>query len=378
MPAFDNNEIEPILRRLGSHRVLAEGHTLIQQGEHDQSLFYLLSGVVEVVRDGVRLKSLTKGDIVGEYAFLDNRPRTASVLTRSAVEVLALRRQDLLSALGQNLGALSQFLSVLSAQKSVREQQWQSRQSAHEWVQQLLRLALSHRAVNHPYLKALASGKLPDLRWALADFARQYYGYSAHFPRFLTQTISQLTEPVDRAALMSNLTEERGIYEQEELDELAAVGVDPDWIVGIPHPQLFSRFSRAMGVELGEPTSDAIQVISWREMFLDVLSGGQAQAIGALGLGTESIVSTMYQNFLPALDQLDIPPRDAVFFPLHAMVDDRHQETLMEIATRLAESEQGRRDLEKGMHKALFLRAGFWDWLLGRAANPDALRGEFG
>ena len=40
------------------------------------------------------------------------------------------------------------------------------------------------------------------------------------------------------------------------------------------------------------------------------------------------------------------------------------------IAVSLARSPEGRRDLEKGMHKALFLRAGFWDWMLERARNP--------
>jgi hypothetical protein len=108
-------------------------------------------------------------------------------------------------------------------------------------------------------------------------------------------------------------------------------------------------------------------------MFLEVLGAGSpAQAVGALGLGTESIVSTMYQHFLPPLERLGIPPREAVFFPLHAMVDDRHRATLLEIAVHFAGTPEGRRDLEKGMHKALFLRSGFWDWMLRRATDPSA------
>ena len=30
----------------------------------------------------------------------------------------------------------------------------------------------------------------------------------------------------------------------------------------------------------------------------------------------------------------------------------------------------GRRDLRRGMRKALFLRAGFWDWMYRRALHP--------
>ena len=136
----------------------------------------------------------------------------------------------------------------------------------------------------------------------------------------------------------------------------------------MPHPELFKRFCDSLGVGLGHVTQDSIEVTCWREMFLDVLGeGSPAQAVGALGLGTEGIVSAMYQSFLPALDKIDLKPRDAVFFPLHAMVDDHHQETLLDIARDFAETPEGRRDLAKGMRKALFLRAGFWDWLHARA-----------
>ena len=37
--------------------------------------------------------------------------------------------------------------------------------------------ARSHRAVHHPYLRALASGGLSDSRRALKDFARHYHGF---------------------------------------------------------------------------------------------------------------------------------------------------------------------------------------------------------
>jgi len=230
--------------------------------------------------------------------------------------------------------------------------------------------ALRHRAVDHPYLSALASGNLPDPIWALRDFAAHYVGYSSHFPRYLTATISRLGDPVHRLALIENLTEESGIYPEDELEELAANGIERAWIDGIPHPDLFHRFCEALDVD---PDPDAsLQVICWREMFLDILCGGSAaQAIGGLGLGTESIVSTIYQAFLPAIERAGLAPRDAVFFPLHATVDDHHQATLLDISRDLARTEHGRRELEKGMHKALALRAGFWDILLERALRAN-------
>ena len=92
-------------------------------------------------------------------------------------------------------------------------------------IKDLIEESLNHRAVNHPYLKALGSGELPDTEWALRDFAKHYYGYSLHFPRYLTTVISKLEVPAHRNSLLQNLTEESGIYEDEEYAELAAVGV---------------------------------------------------------------------------------------------------------------------------------------------------------
>jgi hypothetical protein len=78
-------------------------------------------------------------------------------------------------------------------------------------------------------------------------------------------------------------------------------------------------------------------------------------------------VRLVYSHFLPAIERADLPPEATVFFPLHCDVDDAHQETLKSIAIDLAATEAGRRDLERGMRKALFLRASFWDFLHERA-----------
>lgn len=228
--------------------------------------------------------------------------------------------------------------------------------------------ALHHRAVRHPYLAALAHGNLPDLDWALADFARQYEGYSTHFPRYLTALISRLENPSHRAALLDNLVEESGHYGEGELAILAEEGIEAGWIVGVPHPELFRRFRIAVAGEVQEGEEE-LEVVCWRDMLLSVLSlGSAAEAVGALGLGTEHIVATIYKPFVKAIARQGVlAPRDTVFFPLHTLVDDAHQAILRDIATDFAASEQGRLDLAKGMHKALALRESFWSWMHERA-----------
>jgi pyrroloquinoline quinone (PQQ) biosynthesis protein C len=242
-----------------------------------------------------------------------------------------------------------------------------------DYVDYLAGLALQHRAVRHPYLRAMAAGTLPFLYASLQDFARHYYGYSAHFPRYLFALISKLENPDHRAALLENLIEESGQYEEEELMQLKEYGVQPEWIVGIPHPILFERFRKSIGVDNTAIEDDHIEVVCWREQFLSIMiTGSAAEALGALGLGTESIVQTIYQPFVEAIQKVGtIKPEDAVFFPLHTAVDDHHQATLKAIATDFAATPTGRADLAKGMIKALALRDSFWSWLFARAQGEN-------
>jgi pyrroloquinoline quinone (PQQ) biosynthesis protein C len=236
-------------------------------------------------------------------------------------------------------------------------------------VDAMVATALAHRAVRHPYLQSLSAGTLPDPAWALADFARHYEGYSAHFPRYLTALIARLQNPAHRQALLDNLTEESGVYGTAELEALSRLGIRDEWITGVPHPELFHRFRVAVAGPAEADDEDHLEVICWRDMLLAVISqGSAAEAVGALGLATESIVPTLYQPFMQAIERIGhLHPRDTVFFPLHTAVDDQHQATLRQIAIDHAATEAGRRDLTTGMHKALALRDSFWSWLHQRA-----------
>lgn len=366
------------LQQIGRRQHLQSDEVLISHGACDTGLYVLESGRL-TVRTSVNGEAvsieLSPGDVAGEMAFLDNRPRTATVVANGPCTVLALERERTFQQLSSHPLDLQALINGLdSLQRSRLREEAASDQRDHaEVVDGLAREALGHRAVNHPYLQALASGDLPDTRAALADFAQHYYGYSAHFPRYLTALISRLERPDHRRSLLENLTEESGQYEDEELAELQQCGVQPEWIIGIPHPQLFQRFRRCLGVANTDPADDHIEVVCWRELFLSILTNGSAaEALGALGLGTETIVQTIYQPCVEAIERLGtLSPADTVFFPLHTAVDDHHQATLKAIATDFAATAEGRADLAKGMLKALALRDAFWSWLHQRArAQP--------
>lgn len=238
------------------------------------------------------------------------------------------------------------------------------------FLDSLLEEAVGHHAVAHPYLHALAKGELPNIGFALADFARQYAVYSAHFPRYLAAVVSKLTDPDQRHHLLANLREESGTLEDEALSQLAAIGIPAQWVNGIPHPKLFRRFQRALGISpLLDTDPEAITAICWRELFYSLLiHGSTAEAIGAIGFGTEAIVHHIYPPIVEAIRRYGrLQHQDYVFFELHYLVDDDHSKTFLAIAAGLAQNDQARADLRKGMFKALLLRAAFWDHLYQRA-----------
>lgn len=360
-----------VVASLGALEIFPPSTTLVNRGAVESHLFLLEEGTVEVAREGHGPIQLGKGELVGEMAFLDNAPRRNTISSLTEVRARRISRAELMAAFVTDPNELR---GVLDEVVKLREERLSTVQadsdSAAAYVRRLAAESLTHRAVHHPYLQALADGTLPDLRWAMSDFARNYYGYSSHFPRYLTTVISRLVDAGHRRALLENLTEESGVYGEEEYAELAAFGVERQWIEGLAHPLLFQRFSRAVGVDHATHL-EKDQVVCWREMFLSVLSdGAPAEALGALGIGTENIVRTIYGPFVKALSRMDLRPEDTVFFPLHTAVDDHHQATLEAISADFARTEEGRVGLRRGMLKALALRTAFWDWLYERAKAP--------
>ena len=65
--------------------------TIINQGDTDQSMFFLMSGKLSVRVDGVEVNALDKsGTVFGEMGIIETAPRSASVVARRASRCLAL------------------------------------------------------------------------------------------------------------------------------------------------------------------------------------------------------------------------------------------------------------------------------------------------
>jgi pyrroloquinoline quinone (PQQ) biosynthesis protein C len=238
------------------------------------------------------------------------------------------------------------------------------------FVRRLGDQALESTAVSHPYLQALETGDFPNVDIALKDFAFQYGLYSSQFTLYLKALISCLSDTSHRKILLSNLAEEKGHIAEDELPPEIIASAE-----GQSHAQLFTRFQCALGVnsEYRDRQTDEHAGNLWSQQFLRLCSTNEHVGVGAIGIGTELIVSKIYQKILSGLINCStLTMQERVFFDLHSTCDDDHAAQMLLIATDLATDEEACAKIEFGVKSALSLRTAFWDALLQRAQYVGA------
>ena len=224
---------------------------------------------------------------------------------------------------------------------------------------------LTSSVVRHPYLVSLSEGSLPNLDYALEDFAYQYGVYSSMFPCYLSALIENLQNSGHQSTLLENLMEEQGNLHEVDLPEEIQKS-----IAGVPHTELYQRFQAALGIDDDYRSTNEISqtALLWSHQFHELCKVDECVGIGAIGIGTELIVSAVYQHILECLtSHTDLTQSQYIFFELHTRCDDGHAEQLISIAKELAQDNSACERIEYGARMALQMRGLFWDKMLERA-----------
>ena len=82
IPALKNFETKSLgkLLRLSKIREYEDGERIIQEGDFDPWLYFLLSGQIKITKEELEIGSIdTKGEIFGEMRIIDRMSRSASV-----------------------------------------------------------------------------------------------------------------------------------------------------------------------------------------------------------------------------------------------------------------------------------------------------------
>jgi MFS family permease len=114
---------EPALERLvrgAEPLAVRAGEDVVTQGEPGDRFYVVAAGELEVAIDGSAVGMLTEGDSFGEIALLRDIPRTATVRARRDSELLALEREDFLTAVAGYAPSLSSAEAVVGLRLAVR------------------------------------------------------------------------------------------------------------------------------------------------------------------------------------------------------------------------------------------------------------------
>ena len=122
---LEGARLRELAARLEPKRVPA-GATIVRQGEYGEECYLLRSGQVEILveeaeREERSLATLEAGSLFGEAALLTDAPRNATVRAVEPCELLALRRTDLLEALGEDRHAGDRMLELLRLRDRPRQ-----------------------------------------------------------------------------------------------------------------------------------------------------------------------------------------------------------------------------------------------------------------
>jgi len=88
-------------------RELSAGEVLVREGDTDDHLYVIASGVLGIIKaagteNEMTINTVKAGDVVGELSFLDGATRYASLVAMSTSRVLGLSRGDLEGLLDRN------------------------------------------------------------------------------------------------------------------------------------------------------------------------------------------------------------------------------------------------------------------------------------
>lgn len=111
------------LLRLAEHAEdlrVAAGDTVIRAGELGDTAYCLVSGRLQVLREGVPVVQLEAGALFGEAALLTGDPRNATVQALEASELMVLHRATVLAAMGEDPRVAKACLSMLRLRERPR------------------------------------------------------------------------------------------------------------------------------------------------------------------------------------------------------------------------------------------------------------------
>lgn len=124
VPLFSNctpDEIEVIAQAV-QEQSYEPGQIIVTQGSPGQAFYLVVSGRVEILRDGKSLGAFGPGDFFGEMSLIDNAPRSATIRALEPARCLMLSSWDFKAILERTPTIAIRLLEVLSRRLRVADE----------------------------------------------------------------------------------------------------------------------------------------------------------------------------------------------------------------------------------------------------------------
>jgi pyrroloquinoline quinone (PQQ) biosynthesis protein C len=280
----------------------------------------------------------------------------------------------------------------------------------------------THPVLTHRFLKRFSEERIS--REKLAAFAVQHYMYSRFFMRNLAGVISNVPDENARSLLILNMYEEigeplrvrdrahillleqnlisaedltaayrdvaqdgiygdvvhaliqRGAVTRQQVQEVTRVGSERAG--ELTHPALFRRFLRALGISpaMVEATRPLPETTNMIETYQQVCREAHwLEAMGAMGPGTECVVSQLYKPIEDGLKASGVlTSEDYIFWTVHIVCDDGHGQNIIDAMAPFASNPENAAMVARGARRVLEARRRWFDGLerLVFGENADA------
>jgi len=120
-------------------RLAIESHTTIfSEGEPGDNAYLIVSGHVEIRKGAGRgephvVAVLGPGDVVGEMALFDERPRMAEAVTVEETEVIIVAREEFLKRLNEMNPVMRRMLQIMVGRVSSMTDEFMKRKGESQW-----------------------------------------------------------------------------------------------------------------------------------------------------------------------------------------------------------------------------------------------------
>ena len=231
-------------------------------------------------------------------------------------------------------------------------------QQTRDFVEELIELIRSRRSFGgHPLWRAIEAGRVS--RPGLQLFARQFFLQVREFPRALSAMHANCPYPEVRAELAESLYE-------EESGRISGCN--------LPHPELFLRFGRALGLPReamvgATPLPETASLIHWFET--STKNRSFLEGAAAMNLAAEGQVPGAFAPFARALEKhYGLSREDVAFFDIHEEADKEHSDVGDNVVVHYADNDALRAATRGAVDQSLSM---WWQFFAGMERAIAAL-----